>query len=231
MTNFGKWTAIALALCVAGTVWAADDAPKKKKRDGKKPAADRQRPGGHGDIFTKLDKNKDGSISKDEAPEKLWERLSKADKDGDNAVSKKEFAAAHQGGKRPGPDAVFGRFDKNKDNKLTAKEVPDQFWARISKADKDDDKAVSKQEFVAFAKAHGGPGGKGGHLKRLDKNEDGKITKEEAGKIWERLGKLDKNNDGAVSKEEIAAAHKDRAGDKPRKGRPDGKKKRPDKAE
>ena len=43
-------------------------------------------------------------------------------------------------------------------------------------------------------------------FKRADKNEDGKISKDEVpAEAWERLGKLDKNNDRAVSKEEIAA--------------------------
>ena len=40
-----------------------------------------------------LDKNQDGALSQDEVPEKLWERISTADRDGDGSVTKDEVKA------------------------------------------------------------------------------------------------------------------------------------------
>lgn len=53
-------------------------------------------------------------------------------------------------------------------------------------------------------------GGKKGHrgarlFAKLDTNKDGKISKEEAGKLWDRLSKADANKDGFVTREELKA--------------------------
>lgn len=42
-------------------------------------------------VFERFDGNRDGKLTKDEAPEFVWERLSHADADGDGAVTKSEF--------------------------------------------------------------------------------------------------------------------------------------------
>ena len=64
----------------------------------------------------------------------------------------------------------------------------------------------------------GGPGfgvGRGGppgpqFLERLDKNGDGKLTKEEVPDFaWQRLSRLDTNQDGVVSKDELVRAGSD----------------------
>lgn len=43
-------------------------------------------------------------------------------------------------------------------------------------------------------------------FKRLDANNDGKITKDEAGERWARLSKADANEDGGVTLDELKAA-------------------------
>ncbi|MCX7420695.1 MAG: hypothetical protein NT013_14310 [Planctomycetia bacterium] len=47
-------------------------------------------------IFGRLDRNHDGKVSKDEAPEFLWERLSAADANKDGSISKEEMEQQHQ---------------------------------------------------------------------------------------------------------------------------------------
>lgn len=47
-------------------------------------------------IFGRLDRNHDGKVSKDEAPEFIWERMSAADSNKDGAVSKEEMEQHHQ---------------------------------------------------------------------------------------------------------------------------------------
>lgn len=52
----------------------------------------------------------------------------------------------------------------------------------------------------------GGGGNAQQFLARLDKNKDGKITAQEAGRAWARLQASDANKDGAVTAEELANA-------------------------
>jgi Ca2+-binding EF-hand superfamily protein len=50
-------------------------------------------PGGGPGMFEKFDKNRDGSLDKDELPEPLWQRMKKADKDEDGTISREELDA------------------------------------------------------------------------------------------------------------------------------------------
>lgn len=114
-------------------------------------------PGGpdRGRFFEEMDKNKDGKVTQEEAPQ-AWERIGRMDADKDGAVTKEElakgFAAMARDGKGDGkggfggPGAMMERMDKNKDGKLSKDEVPEEMWARISKADEDADGNVSKAE-------------------------------------------------------------------------------------
>lgn len=114
--------------------------------------------GGSGEMFKRADKNSDGKISKDEVPEAIWDRIGKLDTNGDSAISPEEAKA----GRPDGPGASGG---------------PDK-----------------------------GKGGPGEMLKRADQNGDGNISKDEVPEqAWDRLGKLDKDNDGVVTKEELGA--------------------------
>lgn len=81
------------------------------------PAAERPAGGGGGmdpaaivDRIFQSDKNSDGKIQKDEAPEPMWSRFSSADKNGDGAIDRAELTAAMKamggqagGGRRGGP--------------------------------------------------------------------------------------------------------------------------------
>lgn len=116
----------------------------------------------------------------------------------------------------PKPAALFQSLDKNKDGKIVADEIGDErakFFKRLIRVgDSDKDGSLSKDEFLAATKqepkpkaAPGGKKGKGGKgrpnpkkmFKRLDKNEDGKVTKDEIpepmqkrfNRIFEKLGK------------------------------------------
>ncbi len=216
-------TTILILTASALAIGSANAEGEAKKREGQN-----SRP--EGGWMSQIDKDGDKAISKEEAGER-WERLSKLDTDNDGKVTGQELMAARQGGKgrepgngapgkgRPGqggkgdPGEFLKRMDKNNDGGVTADEVPEQFWARLSKADSNNDGKVTFEEAKANAPERaGGPGGErprpgsGEMFKTADKNEDGKISKDEVPEqAWARLGKLDKDGDGAVSRDEIAA--------------------------
>ena len=48
------------------------------------------------EIFAKLDKNKDGKLTKDEVPARMWEHLSKAGVVKNGAVTKEALEAFHK---------------------------------------------------------------------------------------------------------------------------------------
>lgn len=181
------------------------------------------------EVIKRLDANGDGKLTKDEMPGRMAERMMRADANGDGGITKEELAEARKrfagGGRGPGggrgmpnPEQMFQRLDENGDGKLAKDELPPHFAERLMRADADGDGAVSKSELEEarkkFAGQRGGPGGRGpgdrggrnpGQMfDRMDRNSDGKLTKDEMPEqIAERLMRADTDGDGAVSKEEL----------------------------
>ena len=111
---------------------------------------------------------------------RMLERLKAADTNGDGMISRSEAAAAL-------PELVE-HFDK---------------------IDADKNGFITLQEFESAMKARHG---QHGHdtLKRLDKNGDGAISREEAQaspRLAKHFDEIDTNKDGLLSKEELQAAH------------------------
>ena len=82
-----------------------------------RPGGQPSQPGGDGKGFFKmLDKDGDGKISKDEAPERMKENFDKLDANGDGYIEESEFARVMQGmGRRPGDLVVLrDRVDREK---------------------------------------------------------------------------------------------------------------------
>ena len=110
--------------------------------------------------FEQLDKNGDGKIVASEVPAHGWQRLSRADTNKDNAVTKAEFEAARatnrglgQRGQKVRP--TFEQLDANRDGKLVQAEVPDRMWQRLQHADTNKDNVITKAEFDAMPKRPG----------------------------------------------------------------------------
>jgi Ca2+-binding EF-hand superfamily protein len=109
----------------------------------------------------------------------------RSDKDGDGFVTKEEFAA--------GRELMFSQIDANGDGALDQAEL---------------DKAHEAFRQRASESGHQLPPPEGDHhgrfMKRLDTNEDGKITAEEFVAAGERMfAKLDDNGDGKLAKDEM----------------------------
>ena len=145
--------------------------------------------------------------------------------------AKPQGRAEAQGGPggRGRPDAAqsFQRLDKNQDGKLTRDELPERIADRIMAADTDGDGAVTQAELEAAGARMGGrrgPNAQGRQGRQgrpdpaqmfahLDKNQDGKLTKDELPeRMAERLMAADTNGDGAITKAEFEAAREKMGG-------------------
>jgi Ca2+-binding EF-hand superfamily protein len=155
-------------------------------------------------MLERLDKNKDGKLSKDEIPEDgparflrdMLERKGKDSISADDFEQMRQRMAAGGPGGRPG---AFGqgeflkRLDKNNDGKLQKDELPEGMRERLGKVFEKLGKNELSQEEIGQAMAElgpppgGVPGNRGGgpdqtpeeRFKRMDANGDGKVTLEE----------------------------------------------------
>jgi collagen type III alpha len=102
-------------------------------------------------MFKRLDKNGDGKITRDEAPDRMAENFDKIDKNGDGAITPDELrppggGQGGPGGDRPSPEEMFKRLDKNGDGKITRDEAPDRMAQRFDQLDKNGDGALTPDE-------------------------------------------------------------------------------------
>ena len=165
--------------------------------------------------FERDDKNSDGALTADEVPADKWAELSKADADGNGAVTKEEIKTAIDNGtlKRPGkgkgphhsPEERFAKDDTNGDGSLSQEEAGDK-WAFLKAADADGNGAVTLAELKAALENGALKPPKRPDFASLDSNGDGSIDATEAGDKWDHLSKADANADGLVTQAELEAA-------------------------
>ena len=129
-----------------------------------------------------------------------------------------------------GAAALLAALDRNGDGKLQQAEI-DMATVVLRRMDRDEDGTVSEDEMVAppqgrrpgaTGAGQGGRPGEGDQRRRfqgfdqLDKNNDGKISKDEApDRMKERFDQMDANSDGVLDKaeqEEVLKRIRERAG-------------------
>ena len=99
--------------------------------------------------LARADTNNDGQLTRDELT-KMWqasaaEMKKKVDTNGDGVISDEERAKA----RAAFWDKRFSELDKNKDGALTADEVPARMWDHIKIADANGDNKVTRAEIDA----------------------------------------------------------------------------------
>ncbi|QDV14817.1 Matrixin [Rosistilla oblonga] len=113
------------------------------------------------DLLTRLDTNKDGELTEEDVSSRLWDRLVDAeiDADGDAVITLAEVEAALATAR----EDFFSALDANEDGLLTADEVSDRFWEKVSDADSDADEAVSLDELSTWLDDGNSLHRRGGH--------------------------------------------------------------------
>ncbi len=107
------------------------------------------------------------------------------------------------------PSKLFAAIDTDKDRNFSAEELTNSSKALLS-LDKNEDGQLTADEFGMRRGERGERGGRGGRggnpMSRLDKDGDGKISKDEAPeRMRERFDDIDANSDGFIDAEEQKA--------------------------
>ena len=180
---------------------------QKRGQRGRNPRMLRQ-------ALQRMDADKDGRITRKE-----WrgrkETFARLDADKDGAVTKQEiekFVATMKRWRGAGGEAIFRRWDGNKDGKITLDEWRGrkEFFARF---DRNKDGVITPDEVTVMrgrrGKGHGPDvrSGKGSahFLQKYDKDRDGRVSKKEF-PHERRFAEIDANGDGVLSKPEIEEA-------------------------
>jgi Ca2+-binding EF-hand superfamily protein len=181
-------------------------------------------------MFAVIDANSDGVINANEL-RRAVAALKTLDADRDGNISLAEVSSP---GTEPGNaflpgnanqpvDQTMAQFDKNKDGKLTADEVPGEMAMMLRQADQNGDGAIARAELAAAMErmqgmfnGAGGPGNRGGGnmdqfsqqmtelLRSYDRNRDGRLTPDELPpQMQGALQGADQNGDGAIDPREL----------------------------
>ncbi len=171
--------------------------------------------------FEKFDKNKDGALNQEEVAAMLTASYSSRRSSGTPSRDSDRPRPSTRDADQPSQDALFAILDRDRDGKLSRREL-EAAGSILARLDRDKDGSVSKREIAAAAsdrapssrssrerssRERDSRGGISSYARRLDKNEDGKLTKDEAsGPIKERFDSLDEDGDGILKIEDIEKA-------------------------
>jgi hypothetical protein len=151
-----------LALGLAGTAYAGDAAAGDDPM-GDKTVTRAEFLAQHGQMFDKMDANRDGKLDAADRTAHMGQMFDEIDADHNGSISREEFAAAHQRGPEGG--------ERREHAGMPGGRQPGGMGMMMVKmADGNKDGSVTRDEFMGMA---------GQHFDKMDANHDGKLTKEE----------------------------------------------------
>jgi len=147
------------------------------------------------ELFDSLDKDKSGDITESEAGQ-AWNMLRQADANGDGKVTKEEQGKARENREKRTKErraAEFAQLDKDGDGSLSFVELLGQttFMPRVRAGEVRAPAAPGRLPAVRD------------RLRAMDKNGDGKVSRDEFTGPEERFKARDKNGDGVLEGDEL----------------------------
>lgn len=128
----------------------------------------------HGDMFDKMDSNRDGKLDSADRAAHMGQMFDMADTDKNGSLSRGEFGAMHQ----RGPDAGAG-LGEGMGKGMRHGGGHGMGMKMLGMADANHDGAVTRDEFLA---------GAGQHFDMMDANHDGSLTKAERAAARAKMG-------------------------------------------
>ena len=153
-----------------------------QQRGGFQQRGDQQRGFDVGRMFQAMDKNQDGKLTKEELPPRMQQGFNRIDANGDSVIDRQELRQLAN--LMRGMQGQQGRGQQGRGQR------------GMRRGGDGEQGQGQRRQFDA-----------GQMLKRMDKNNDGKITKDEMPeRMQERFEQLDSNGDGAVDAAEFKTA-------------------------
>jgi len=199
----------ALAVVVGGLVLAADSKPRDQEK-GKRSPAPLGLPADVARFIKEHDHNNDGFLQREELPQEMRGNFGRIDTNKDGKLSPQELQrgfAYLQPQRRPS-DLVFVLIEMSDCDECCAEELQ-RLYDVLRQMDKDRDGKIDPTELKA-ARERCVTDRVDVLMKALDRNKDGKISREEArGLIREHFDRIDRNGDGFINRQELTgAAHR-----------------------
>jgi Ca2+-binding EF-hand superfamily protein len=154
-------------------------------------------------LFARIDSNKDGQITREEAQAAGGRFFDQLDANKDGELTLQEAEAGARAIRDEELQARFKALDANADKRLSLAEskLPPRFFDQV---DGNKDHAISPEEFQVIADTRTEKHDV--QFKQADENHDGKITRNEAvDAAQQRFARVDANQDGVITREELDA--------------------------